>query len=120
VPAFFAMAGALPAGTRALLIMELPGPADERELVTAADTELTWLPRDGAPAGEPARLVAAVTAAGRPPGRGHAYLAGEARVVLALREALAARGMAAGQISAKAYWGRGRANAEHGEPARDS
>jgi len=40
--------------------------------------------------------------------------------VLALREALAARGMAAGQISAKAYWGRGRANAEHGEPARDS
>jgi NADPH-dependent ferric siderophore reductase len=120
LPACFAMAGALPAGTRALLIMEVPGPADEREPVTAADAELTWLPRHGEPAGEPARLVAAVTAAMLPPGRGHAYLAGEARVVLALREALAARGMAAEQISAKAYWGRGRANAEHGEPPRDS
>jgi NADPH-dependent ferric siderophore reductase len=120
LPAFFAMAGALTAGARALLIIEIPGSADERELVTAADAALTWLPRDGRPAGEPGRLVAAATAAVLPPGRGHAYLAGEARVVLALREALAARGMAAEQMSPKAYWGRGRANAEHGEPARDS
>ena len=119
LPAFLAMAGALPAGIRALLIVEIPGAADERELATAADAEVSWLHRDGRPAGEPARLVAAVTAAGLPPGRGHAYLAGEARVGLALREALAARGMAAEQISPKAYWGRGRANAEHGEPARD-
>ncbi len=120
LPAFFAMAGALPAGARALLIIEIPGSADERELATAADAELTWLCRDGQPAGGPGRLVAAATAAVLPPGRGHAYLAGEARVVLALREALAARGMAAEQMSPKAYWGRGRANAEHGEPARDS
>jgi NADPH-dependent ferric siderophore reductase len=41
-------------------------------------------------------------------------------VVLRLREVLAARGLADGQVSAKAYWGRGRANAQHGEPARDS
>ncbi len=120
LPAFFAMAEALPTGARALLIIEIPGSADERELVTAADTALTWLHRDGQPAGEPGRLVAATAAAVLPPGRGHAYLAGEARVVLALREALAARGMAAGQMSPKAYWGRGRANAEHGEPARES
>jgi NADPH-dependent ferric siderophore reductase len=119
LPACFAMAGALPAGARALLILEIPGAADEQELVTAADAELTWLHRDGQPAGEPARLVAAA-AEPLPPGRGHAYLAGEARVVLALREALAARGMAPGQISPKAYWGRGRANADHGEPPRDS
>ncbi|HEY6277727.1 MAG TPA: siderophore-interacting protein [Streptosporangiaceae bacterium] len=119
LPAWFAMAGALPAGARALLILEVPSRADERELVTAADAELTWLHRDGRPAGEPAGLVAAVTAAGLPPGRGHAYLAGEASVVLALRAALAARGLAEEQISPKAYWGRGRANAAHGEPARD-
>jgi NADPH-dependent ferric siderophore reductase len=119
LPAFSAMAGALPAGTRALLIVEIPAAAEERELVTAADAELTWLHRDGRPAGESARLAAAVSAAGLPPGRGHAYLAGEAWVVLALRETLAARGMASEQISPKAYWGRGRANAEHGEPVRD-
>jgi NADPH-dependent ferric siderophore reductase len=63
--------------------------------------------------------VAAVTGVGLPAGHGHAYLAGEARAVLALREALAARGLAPEQISAKAYWGLGRANAAHGEPARD-
>ena len=54
------------------------------------------------------------------PGRGQAYLFGEARVVLALREVLAARGLPADQMSPKAYWGRGRANAGHGEPARDA
>jgi hypothetical protein len=40
--------------------------------------------------------------------------------VLRLREVLAARGLAPEQISPKAYWGRGRANAAHGEPAKDA
>jgi NADPH-dependent ferric siderophore reductase len=39
--------------------------------------------------------------------------------VLALREAVAARGLTPDQVSAKAYWGLGKANAAHGEPARD-
>jgi NADPH-dependent ferric siderophore reductase len=36
-----------------------------------------------------------------------------------LREILAERGLDQDQMSPKAYWGRGRANASHGEPARD-
>ena len=60
-----------------------------------------------------------MTGAVLPAGHGHAYLAGEARVVLALREALATRGLAPEQISAKAYWGLGKANAARGEPGRD-
>jgi NADPH-dependent ferric siderophore reductase len=119
LPAYLAMAGALPAGARALVILEVPGPGGEQDLVTAADAEVTWLHRDGGPAGDPAALVAAAAAVTLPPGRGHAYLAGEATVVLRLREALAARGLAPEQISPKAYWGRGRANASHGEPARE-
>src|SRR5215831_8862645 len=118
LPAYLTMAGALPTGARALVILEVPGPAGEQDLVTAADAEVTWLHRDG-PAGDPAALVAAADAVALPPGRGHAYLAGEATVVLRLRETLAARGLAPEQISPKAYWGRGRANASHGEPARD-
>ncbi len=51
-------------------------------------------------------------------GRGQAYLAGEAKVVLALREVLTGRGLAQDQLSPKAYWGRGKANADHGEPGR--
>jgi hypothetical protein len=39
-------------------------------------------------------------------------------MVLALRETLAARGLAPDQMSPKAYWGRGKPNASHGEPAR--
>jgi NADPH-dependent ferric siderophore reductase len=119
LPAYLTMAGALPAGARALVILEVPGPAGEQDLVTAADAEVTWLHRDGGPAGDPAALVAAAATVALPPGRGHAYLAGEATVVLRLRETLAARGLAPEQMSPKAYWGRGRANASHGEPARD-
>jgi NADPH-dependent ferric siderophore reductase len=113
------MAGALPPGARAQVILEVPGPAGEQDLVTAADAGVTWLHRGGGPAGDPAALLAAAAAVALPPGRGHAYLAGEATVVLRLRETLAARGLAPEQISPKAYWGRGRANASHGEPAKD-
>jgi NADPH-dependent ferric siderophore reductase len=119
LPAFFAMAGSLPAGQRAIVILEVPGPGDEEELAAAADVEVTWLHSGGRPAGDPSALVRAVADVKLPPGAGHAYLAGEARLVLALREALAARGLAADQVSPKAYWGLGRANAAHGEPARD-
>jgi NADPH-dependent ferric siderophore reductase len=119
MPAYLAMAGAIPAGGRALLILEVPGPGGEQDVVTAADAEVTWLHRDGRPAGEPAALVEAAAAVKLPPGRGHAYLAGEATVVLRLRETLAARGLAPEQVSPKAYWGRGRANASHGEPPKD-
>jgi NADPH-dependent ferric siderophore reductase len=118
LPAYLAMAAAVPADARALVILEVPGPDAEQD--APADAEVTWLHRDGRPAGDPAALVEAAGAVALPPGRGHAYLAGEASVVLRLREALAARGLAPGQISPKAYWGRGRANASHGEPAKDA
>jgi NADPH-dependent ferric siderophore reductase len=119
LPAFFAMAGSLPAATPATVLLEIPGPADEQKFAPVADVQLEWLYQDGRPAGDPQALVEAVARLPLPPGRGHVYLAGEARAVLAMREMLAARGVPSGQLSAKAYWGRGRANAPHGEPAKD-
>jgi len=119
LPAFFAMAGSLPAGQRATVILEVPGPGDEQELAAAADVAVAWLHSNGRPPGDPSALARALAEVPLPPGAGHAYLAGEAAQVLALREALAARGLADGQVSPKAYWGLGRANASHGEPARD-
>lgn len=47
---------------------------------------------------------------------GHAYLAGEVGLVTGLKANLLARGWKPEDISAKAYWNRGRANAGHGEP----
>jgi NADPH-dependent ferric siderophore reductase len=40
-------------------------------------------------------------------------------VVLALRQVLEERGIKPDQMSPKAYWGHGKANASHGEPARE-
>jgi len=120
VPAFAAMIEALPAGGRAIVIADVAGAADEMKIDTAAtvDVDVTWLHRDGAPPGERDALLAAVRDVPLPEGVGHAYVFGETAVVNAVRDALAARGLATEQMSPKAYWGRGRANASHGEPLK--
>jgi NADPH-dependent ferric siderophore reductase len=120
MPAILAMTESLPGDSEATVVIEVPDPADEQELSSPARTRLTWLHRLGGAAGEAKALSAEAGEVELPPGVGHAYLLGEAKVVLALREVLAARGMPADRISPKAYWGRGRANAGHGEPARDA
>jgi NADPH-dependent ferric siderophore reductase len=120
LPAIFAMTEALPGDSEATVVIEVPEPADEQELIAPARTRLTWLHRLSGAAGEPAGLAAEAAEVELPPGRGQGYLLGEARVVLALREILERRGLPGGQLSPKAYWGRGRANGGHGEPARDA
>jgi len=120
VAAIFAMTESLPGDADATLVLEIPRADDELELLAPARTRVSWLHRIGEEAGDPALLAAEAAEIELPPGDGHAYLFGEASVVSRLREILAARGLRQDQISAKAYWGRGRANAGHGEPARDS
>ena len=120
MPAILAMTDSLPGDADATLVLEIPGPEDEQEVLAAARTRVSWLHRLGRPAGDPAMLAAEAAEVELPPGSGHAYLLGEARVVLAMREVLARRGLPPEQMSPKAYWGRGRANASHGEPARDA
>jgi NADPH-dependent ferric siderophore reductase len=122
LPAILAMTESLPGDCDATLVLEIPVTDDEQDFSAPARTRVTWLHRLSRPAGDPASslLVAEAADVELPPGRGHAYLLGEASVVLALRERLAARGFSPDQMSPKAYWGRGRANAGHGEPAKDS
>jgi NADPH-dependent ferric siderophore reductase len=120
MPAILAMTEALPGDAEATLVIEVPGPDDEQELLAPARTRMSWLHRLGRPAGDPALLTSEAADLELPPGDGHAYVFGEAAVVSALREVLASRGLASEQVSPKAYWGRGRGNAGHGEPARDA
>jgi NADPH-dependent ferric siderophore reductase len=120
LPAIFTMTESLPGDSSATLVVEVPDPADEQELSAPARTLVSWLHRLGGPAGDPAALAAEAAEVELPPGSGHAYLLGEARVVSALRDVLAGRGLGPDQVSPKAYWGRGRANAGHGEPANDA
>jgi NADPH-dependent ferric siderophore reductase len=120
MPAILAMTESLPGDAVATLVLEVPVPQDEQELLAPARTRVSWLHRLGGPAGDPRLLAAEAADVELPAGHGHAYLFGEVKVVAGLRELLAGRGLDTGQISPKAYWGRGRANAGHGEPARDT
>src|SRR5438034_5295222 len=116
VPGAFAMMETLPEDVPAHAFLLVDGP-QERQRFTAngALRTIAWRYEMSQPA-ESSGLVSAVAAADLPGGRGHAYLAGEVALVSALKTALLNRGWNADQISAKAYWNRGRANAGHGEP----
>ena len=87
---------------------------------TAAPIGVHWVHRAGADPASSAKLVAALNGLDLPAGRGHAYLAGELRVVADMRRTLLERGLTTAQISAKPYWRAGVANAAHGEPERPS
>lgn len=121
VPAIAAMVEALPSGAHASVIAEIASVAGEEKIDPSVDIELswTWLHRDGRAAGELDALLDAAGEVAIPEGMGWAYVFGEATVVARISAALRDRGIPAEQISAKAYWGRGRANASHGEPVRD-
>jgi NADPH-dependent ferric siderophore reductase len=114
------MVEALPAGARATVVVEVAGPVDEMKIDPAneIDVRWVWLHRGENPAGDPSLLLAAVARAEIPVDSTHAYVFGEATVVNVVGQALQQRGLPREQMSPKAYWGRGRANASHGEPLK--
>src|SRR5262249_12368449 len=120
VPAMAAMVEALPGGARAVVLAEVADAAEELPVAAPAGVDLdwTWLHRGKRAPDDPSALLALVAKNSWPDEAGHAYVAGEAAVVAAVREALVERGFSPESMDAKAYWGRGRANASHGEPLR--
>ncbi|MGH9092820.1 MAG: siderophore-interacting protein [Acidimicrobiales bacterium] len=113
LPAVATMVESLGPEATTVVVVEVPDAGDQQLL----GGTVRWLHRDGRPAGEGTALVDAVADVALPPGRGHAYLAGELRTVAAMRKILEGRGLAPDQLSPKSYWRRGVANAPHGEPA---
>jgi NADPH-dependent ferric siderophore reductase len=120
MPAILAMAESLPPDVTATLVIEVPDPDDEAEIFAPAVSRVSWLHRVSGQPGDPELLASEAAEVELPRGAGHVYLLGEASVVLKLREILTGRGVAAEAMSPKAYWGRGRANAGHGEPPREA
>ncbi len=91
----------LPAGARAIVILNVADSADRRALASAADVQLTWVAGDAA-------LLAAVRALELPAGDGYAWCAGEAAAMAALRRVLVEdKGHPREAIRAAAYWKRG-------------
>jgi NADPH-dependent ferric siderophore reductase len=120
LPAMAAMAESLPAGSRAIVVLEVAGAEDEQsiEVVPAVDVDLIWLHRIGEP-GTGTALPDALERLVLPPGVGHAYLAGELKTVAAMRKVLLGLGLEPDQLSPKPYWRKGKANAAHGELDRE-
>jgi NADPH-dependent ferric siderophore reductase len=96
-------------------ILEVPSAGDALP-TTAPSEHVTWLHRGELPAIQSTLLVEAMHAAELPAGHGHVYIAGEVQIVSAVLRAALARGLAMEQLSPKAYWGRGKANENNGEP----
>ena len=88
----------LPAAARAIVILQVPAPADRRTLTSAAAVQLQWV--DDGPA-----LIAAVRALVLPAGEGYAWCAGEAVTTATLRKVLVdEKGHDRHAIRAAAYW----------------
>ncbi|MGI9146038.1 MAG: siderophore-interacting protein [Chloroflexota bacterium] len=115
-PASLNMLEALPGSVPGVAYLEVGSNLDELPTRAAGVHEVRWLHREATPASESALLVQAITSAQLPPGLGHVYIAGEVQLVAAVQRAALARGLMPEQVSAKAYWGRGKANADRGEP----
>ena len=91
----------LPAGAKAVVILQSADTADRRAFESAADVDLTWVSSD-------AQLLAAVRALALPEGDGYAWCAGEASCMAALRRELVdVKGHPREAICAAAYWKRG-------------
>ncbi|GAA4624272.1 siderophore-interacting protein [Actinoallomurus vinaceus] len=105
LPAVAGILAWLPVGTRARVWVEVPHAADVQDLPTAADTEVTWLVRDGA---APGLVLDAVRSAALPAGTPYAWIAGEAGGVRALRRHLVGeRGLDRRAVVFTGYWRRG-------------
>jgi len=103
LPAIAAVAEALSAERRRLPV--LAEIADEAERYPLPDnTDVRWIPRGETPAGQSELLATALRSHAPEPGTGYAYVLGESRVVVSLRDNLAAFGLDRSRVYAKGYW----------------
>ncbi len=120
--AFHRLAESIPFPGRALIAVAVESARDARIGPFAQDLSLdaVIVERLGRALDDPAGLFDALATMSLPPGRGRAYVFGEFHVVRALQVALLDRGLGPDDVSHKAYWRHGRANADHGEPEKST
>jgi NADPH-dependent ferric siderophore reductase len=98
----------LPAGARAVVVVDVADGGEEQRFDTRTRLETHWLLRDGAAAGDPSLLQNGIAALRFPPGEGYAWIAAEAATAKALRRHLVGeRGLRKDCVKAAAYWKRG-------------
>jgi NADPH-dependent ferric siderophore reductase len=115
--AFYRMAESIEEPGRAVFIVETPHPDDAvtPNLPEGIGATGIFLNQD-ASLSDTSALLHGLAAFAFPPDEGHAYLFGEFKAMKTMRTALLDRGLSNEQISVKAFWRTGSANADHGEP----
>src|ERR1700760_3112410 len=88
LPAAAAWLQRVSAGVPVFVVLEVSGPAFEQPLQSPGDLRVTWLHRAAGPGEDPELQLAAVAALDLPPGRGHAFVHGEASAVRLVRRHL--------------------------------
>jgi NADPH-dependent ferric siderophore reductase len=119
--ASYRMAQSIAPPGRATFIIEIDHDDDARttSFPEGVEVNVVFVERRERERNDPSGLLEGLAAFHLPEGVGHAYLFGEFSVIRVLREALLDRGLTDEQISRKAFWRMGRANAEHGEPDKN-
>jgi NADPH-dependent ferric siderophore reductase len=106
IPAACTLLEALPDGTPARVILEVPDAAEERELPGAAELDVTWLHRGhGADERAGTLLETEIRALSLPDGVGHVWVACEAEAMRRIRlHLLRERGLDRERITTRGYW----------------
>jgi NADPH-dependent ferric siderophore reductase len=108
LPAISRRLAELPSGTRAIVVGEVDGPADEIALPTVADATITWAHRNGAAPGANDMLAKTLATLRMPAGEYYAWVACESLTAKALRRQLIAdHGANPKWLRAAGYWRRG-------------
>ncbi|MGW3585342.1 SIP domain-containing protein [Streptomyces rubiginosohelvolus] len=121
LPAIGRWLAEMPAGTRARVLIEVGEESHRQDLPTEADATITWLTRDGAPAGTTDLLERAVRSMEWLPGEVYVWAAGEAVSLKGIRRHLSTeRGVPRERTHITGYWRRTEPDPVAGvEPAED-
>ncbi|MFI1503154.1 siderophore-interacting protein [Streptomyces platensis] len=113
LPAIAGILAWLSPGTRAKVWIEIAHEDDRQQLPSFADTDITWLVRDGATAARREPVLDALRAAELPEGTPYAWIAGESGTVKAVRRHLVReRGIDRRAVKFTGYWRRGASEEE--------
>lgn len=103
LPALGRIVEELPAGSRAIAVVEVTEPADRQQLTSAAEVSYTWLV--GGNGHGPSRMLAALQQLELPPGPGYLWFAGEAAESRAIRKYLRrGLGWTSDRFTILGYW----------------
>ncbi|SEQ27464.1 NADPH-dependent ferric siderophore reductase, contains FAD-binding and SIP domains [Devosia sp. YR412] len=103
----------LPAGSKIVAVIEVDSAAEEQSFETAANLSLTYVYRDGRPAGTTSLILDTIKSLSFPAGDAYAYIAGESSMSKAVKAHLIeTRSFNPEYIKAAGYWLLGEADAK--------